>query len=548
MARFHRLDAEADRVFLTEALVDPLTRVPFRPTNHVARCATCGLVVLRETWEAVGGCPNGHDTPDRWDPKKAARGDGQLGAVPVVAAAPAPAAAVADTATRRPAWMVPLLATLGLGALIAAGIAISRLMADDAPPPPEPVEAGPTAPTAQAASDGETAGTLGEGDFRTPEGFFQDLYTFEADSTGRLLTFTLATTAFYPDLVVTTPGGERVEAEQLDNLFDENGDETTITRRLRVDGLRGPGTYRVLVTTRQPLGTGAYTLDIAQRRPVQALTAGARPFAAQLGRLSELVDGSYRDAYSFRGIAGREHTFTVASSAFAPSASFDGGIRAETERGSDRVVYTFTPARTGTYRAVVTSRDRGKTGAYTVRLEVEPAPPPEQTERPDRPAAQATSVLRPGGAPARDSLAAGQSRAYTLRGRVGDRVVIEARADGFTPTLVLIGPDGSRASGPGDGDRARVRTTLQTEGTYRVILGGSGLGEAAKGAYSLSLEQRAAPTSDDIPRLPGQDLPPRPAPPPADPEPAPAPPTDGDEDYQPQPIGDGPPDQNAPRP
>lgn len=542
MARFHRLDAEADRVFLDEALVDPLTRVPFRPTNHVVRCSACGLVTLRETWEAVGGCPNGHTTPDRWDPKKAARGDGQLGAVPVVAAPKTAAPGATPPATRaRPAWMLPALVLLGLVTLVAVGMVMSRMMGGDDAPPPAPVEAGPTAPTAIAASDGETAGTLGEGDFRTPEGFFQDLYTFEADSTGRLLSFTLATDDFYPDLVVTTPEGDRVEAEQLDNLIDEGAAETSVTRRLRVDGLRGPGTYRVLVTTRQPLGTGAYTLDITQKQPVKALTAGAPALTAQLGRLSELVDGSYRDAYSFRGIEGRQHTLTIVSTAFAPSVSFDGGLRAETGRAADRVTYTFTPERTGTYKAVVTSRDRGKTGAYTARLEVEPAPPPEQAERPDRPPTAATGVLRAGGAPARDSLAAGQSRAYTVRGRVGDRVVIEARADGFTPTLVLIGPDGSRASGPGDGDRARVRTTLQTEGTYRVVLGGS-----AAGTYTLSLEQRAAPTSDNIPRLPGQELPPRPAPPPADPAPD-TPPTDGG-DYQPQPLGDGLPDPNAPRP
>ena len=533
MALFHRLDAEADRVFLDEALVDPLTRVAFRPTNHVVRCRTCGLVVLRETWEGVGGCPNGHATPDRWDPRQAAQGDGQLGAVPVAtpvaAAAPAPAVAAAPAA-RRPAWLLPA-AVLGLAALVAVGIALSRDR-EDAPPPPAPVEAGPTAPTAIAATAGETAGTLGEGDFRTAEGFFQDLYTFEADSSGRLLTFTLASSAFPPDLVVTTPEGDRVEAEQLSAVVDEDAPTTTVVRRLRVADLRGPGTYRVLVSSRQPLATGAYTLDIAQAQPVQTLTAGAPAFAAELGK-GVRVDGSFQDAYSFRGVEGREHTLTVVSSAFAPSVSFDGGLRAETGRGGDRVTYTFTPTRTGSYRAIVTSRDRGKTGAYTVRLEVAPAPPEPAAERP--PAPSAAGVLRAGGAPVRDSLAAGQSRAYTLRGRIGDRVVIEARADGFTPTLVLIGPDGSRESGPGDGDRARVRATLPTEGTYRLILGGS-----AAGAFSLSLEQRAAPTSDNIPRMPGQDLPPRPEPP------APAPPPQ-DQNDPPQPVGDGLPD-NAPRP
>ena len=542
MADFHRLDADADRVFLNRELVDPLTRVAFRPTNRVARCKTCGLVTLRETWEAVGGCPNGHATADRWDPKRAAAGDGQLGAPPVVAA---PAAASAASKPERPAWLVPFLAALGVAALVAVGVLIARSASDDAPPPPPPpVEADdPDGPVATAAAAGETAGELSEGDFRTDAGHFQDLYTFAADSSGRVLVFTLSTDDFYPDMVVTTPAGERVESEQLDNQIEGEGVGTNVTRRLRVEGLTGPGQYRVLVSTRQPLGTGAYTLTIRQESPVRPLSAGAQPLAGTLGTGSQLADGFYTDRYSFRGVEGREHTLTVQSTAFAPSAVVDGNVRGQTERGADRVVYTFTPPRTGTYTLAVGSRERGKTGAYTVRLVVAPEPPPETTTAepsPPRTTAATGTALRAGGAATRDSLAVGESKTYTFRGRVGDRVTVDARTDGFSPSLVLIGPDGQRVAGPGDGDRARVRSTLATEGSYRVILSGSGAG-----AFSVELSQRAAPTSDDIPRLPGQTARP-PAPTPAPVPPAP-PPTDGD--YTPQPIGDGtPPRPTDPRP
>ena len=554
VARFHRLDADADRVFLAEDLVDPLTRVAFRPTNHVARCKTCGLVTLRETWEAVGGCPNGHTTADRWDPEMAARGDGQLGAPPVVAApvaaAPPPAAPPpAATQTKaRPAWLVPFLGLLGLAALVAVGVLIARTMGGDEAPPPEPVEAAAEAPTARAATAGETTGELSEGDFRTDAGHFQDLYTFAADSSGRVLAFTLATEDFYPDLVVTTPSGERVEAEQLDNIIDEGEDATTITRRMRVAGLRGPGEFHVLVSSRQPLGTGAYTLTIREEAPVKALSAG-QSVNAELGRFSQQADGFYQDRFRFRGIAGREHTITVTSSAFAPTAVVDGNARGQTERGGDRVVYTFTPSRTGTYTLTVSSRERARAGAYAVRLAVAPAPPPEPTastagsDRPDRPSRPtASGVLRAGGSATRDSLGAGQTKTYSFRGRVGDRVTVEARANGFSPSLVLIGPDGQRVAGPGSGDRARVRSTLATEGTYRVVVSGSGAG-----TYSVELAQRAAPASDDIPRLPGQTpRAPAPTPPPAETPPEtptetdpPADPPSTDGEYAPAPIGDG---------
>ncbi len=139
----------------------------------------------------------------------------------------------------------------------------------------------------------------------------------------------------------------------------------------------------------------------------------------------------------------------------------------------------------------------------------------------------------------RDSLASGENKTYSFRGRIGDRVTVEARGEGFSPALVLIGPDGQRVAGPGSGDRARIRSTLATEGTYRVILSGSGAG-----TFSVELAQRAAPTSDDIPRLPGQA--PRPPAPTPDPAPPAETPTDGD--YTPQPIGDGLPNRPTPQP
>jgi hypothetical protein len=528
---FHRLDPVADDVFLRAGVADPLSRVAFRPTNTVVRCATCGLVSLRETWEAVGGCPNGHAASAPWDPRAAllAAGDGSVGRTPppVAAAVPAREPLRVEEPRKRPAWLLPLLGVLGVALLLIAGIFLSRLLTNN--DPVEVVEGGPaqTGPRAVAALAGEIEGMLDDTDYRGPDGRYQDLYTFAADSSGRVLSFVVESEDFFPDLVVELPDGSRVESETLSS---EAGDGVgTGLRRVAVRNLRGPGLYRVFLTTRQPQATGAYVLRIAQEDPVRTLTANASAFAAELGAFSQQVDGFYRDTYQFRGAAGREHVITVRSSAFAPTVLVTGSPaaeRGESGRAGGSITYTVTPDRSGTHTVVVSSRERAKRGAYTVQLAVE-APPP-QAEGPAEATAPAAGALRPNAAPLRDSLATGDSRAYTFRGRVGDRVTLDLRSEGFTPTLVLVGPDGQRTPAEPDGDRARVRATLTSEGTYRVLVGSAGGG----GLFSVSLGQQAAVTAAPIPRLPGQGLPARPATPPSDT------PTDPPGDYQPQPIGD----------
>jgi hypothetical protein len=147
----------------------------------------------------------------------------------------------------------------------------------------------------------------------------------------------------------------------------------------------------------------------------------------------------------------------------------------------------------------VTSREAGKRGAYTVNLDAGPEPEEDEADAP------VVRALTPNAAPARDSLAAGQQVTYTFAGRVGDRVRVDARALGFSPSVVLVGPDGRRLPGQTDDERATVSETLATAGTYRVIVSG---GEAS-GLFQLSLEKTEAPRAADIPRLPGMDTPPQ---------------------------------------
>ena len=526
MSDVHRLDRQADAAFLRAGIADPLTRVAFRPTNRVVQCATCGTVSLRETWDAVGGCPNGHATATPWNPRAAlaAAGDGARGA------APRPVVVPAEPPRRRP-WL-PILAVLGVAALGIAALLLSGVLTRDDTPDEVVVDVPQerTAPEAVAVEAGEVDGRLDANDFRGSDGRYQDLYTFAADSSGRVLSFSVASEDFYPDLVVEMPDGERVEAEGVPAVADADG-VLSPERVVRVTNVRGPGLYRVLVSSRGPDATGDYLLRIRQEDPVRDLAPNAPAFAAELGRFSQKVDGYYRDTYRFRGAADREHVLTVRSSIFAPTVTVTGPggpVTGEPGRAGGSLTFRFTPSRDGAYTAVVGARERDRTGAYTIALAVEAAAP----EPSDDDAGSALSGLRANAAPLRDSLGSGQTRAYAVSGRTGDRITVEIRTDGFTPTLSLIGPDGQRTPATPDGDRARLRATLPSGGRYRVEIGGPSGG----GFYTLSLEQQGAVTSDQIPRLPGQGVP-RPIQ--SEIEDAPAPRGDESGTYRPQPIGDG---------
>ena len=526
MPQFHRLDADADARFLRARVADPITRTPFQPTNSVVLCGTCGLVSLRETWEALGGCPNGHATAAPWTPA-AALGLGDGAATPV----PRPARTVAPpppAPARRNPWLVPLLLAAGVIGLGVLGVVLFGVFQND-----EPVErttdvvtpAAPSGPQAVALAEaGLVEGRLSDGDFADDSGRYQDLYTFAADSSGRVLTFRVSSEDFFPDLVVQTPNGDRVDAEVLTE------DDDTGVRIVGVQNLRDPGLYRLLVTSRMPAASGGYALRVRQENPVKPLAAGGSAVRAELGAFSERADGFFRDRYQFQAAEGREHTLTIRTSAFAPTVQVSGpggAVRGQTGRAGGVVTVVFTPTQTGTHTAVVSSQSRDQKGAYTVQLAVER----ETAEPTDSNTASGgdARALRPNGS-VQDSLSAGGSTTYSLRGRTGDRVFLEVRADGFTPSLVLIGPDGTRTAASPDGDRARVRLTLPTGGTYRAIVGAA----SGSGGYRVSLEQQAAVTGEEIPRLPGADTP-REARGRDEDEPSPE---DG-ENYRPQPIDGG---------
>ena len=552
MPHFHRLDADADRDFLASGAADPLTATPFRATNTVVLTSS-GTVLLRETWEALGGRYGGSAETLPWgthvgdgaagsEPEApppeasgaaasgaAASGAAASGAVPPQAVAGAAGtaaglgaavagatAATAPTVTappsvppaprsyvppraaepepaRKRAWLLPLAGVLAVAGIVVAGLFIGGVIGGDRAPAPPPVEtpAAPPPPAPAALEAGLFEGELGEGDREGAGGRYEDRFTFDADSSGRTLLFALSSEAFRPDLVVVGPDGQRYEAAA-------SGDDGA---RVAIEDLRGAGRYELRVTSREPAGTGAYALRIREETPITALRADGQTVRATLGQTSVRVDGFFRDTYEFAAEADREYTLRAASSAFdlATTLTTAGGGRVTADRGSGGAL-TFTPSQDGRYRLVVTSRERGQRGAYTLSLRAGPRP---VVEAPPPPRVRA---LQPNAAAARDSVAAGAPVTYTFQGRVGDRVRVDARALGFSPSVALVGPDGRRVSGQTTNERASVSETLATAGTYRVVVSAGETG----GPFQLSLERTEAPRAADIPRLPGQDLePPR---------------------------------------
>jgi hypothetical protein len=96
-------------------------------------------------------------------------------------------------------------------------------------------------------------GRLEEGDERTGEGPYWDAYTAEAEA-GQIIVLDLESSEFPAQLIVQTPGGEPHRSEP------PTGGKTNSSLLLRA---QERGTYTIIVTSRDPDGSGRYTLQIA---------------------------------------------------------------------------------------------------------------------------------------------------------------------------------------------------------------------------------------------------------------------------------------------
>jgi hypothetical protein len=76
---------------------------------------------------------------------------------------------------------------------------------------------------------------------------------------------------------------------------------------------------------------------------------------------------------------------------------------------------------------------------------------------------------------------------YFFEALAGDVVTVAVVGTGYTAELLITGPDGFVA-GTGDSD-AHIRTTLPSDGTYSILVGGGGTASVGHGPYLLSLSE-----------------------------------------------------------
>ena len=343
-------------------------------------------------------------------------------------------------------------------------------------------------------------GELGPGDAELDGGRYADYYAFDADS----LTFSVLVTAedFAPDLAVELPDGRTVAAS---NLLRTDG-------RAEIDGLRGPGTFLVEVSSAEPRAAGAYALEVVPAGPVDSV------FVDGEARFDTLGHGSRRGPRYERtyGVAtGAEDpvllrvvspSFTPRVHLFGPNGEVRGSWRTVERRASGdslrAVVVRYLPGWDAPYRLLVSSEEPGATGPYALDVR-----------------SLQTYALAPGetaeNALGDDSWLVDGRYVDTYRVRVpgGVRTALTASSDLFPPALRVWRADGrtrkdvADAENPAGGPEATVEGTLDS-GEYFVEVTSGGEWEpgdpAPAGEYALAFETEPVEPPEPRPAPPAE--------------------------------------------
>lgn len=226
-------------------------------------------------------------------------------------------------------------------------------------------------------------GTLARSDTRRDDGSYADSYVYNGRA-GERLTVTLRATGFQPWVVVDEPAGP---------FREHKGGEGTRTAQLTVT-LPRTGRYIILANSVNAGGTGAYAMTVqggggspVPNQPSQSggdisdmdVSSLPRIMPGQVisGRLttSDFLrsDGSYADAYVYRGRAGERLTVVMRSQdldAWVVVDEPDGPFRETDDDGAGGTDsrLTITLPRTGTYLIVANSVGDPKTGRYTLQI------------------------------------------------------------------------------------------------------------------------------------------------------------------------------------
>lgn len=324
-----------------------------------------------------------------------------------------------------------------------------------------------------ALDGGFGAGTLGDEDAVGPEERREDYYAYEtADSTAFSIVVTAS--AFTPDLIVTTPDGQRLAASGLRQT----------DHRAEVEGLRGPGRFVLAVTSREPDVRGTYEISVGRLETVGTLRPG-ETLRGELGA-GVLRAGRFEALYTLRPRDEDDPLIvTIAAERFQPRAYLlgpEGEVRepqgsmeqVDDDDGQHLAILRFLPTRAVPYTLIVTSEAEGARGAFSVDV------------KPVR-----ILAIAPDGSPVGGTLGEkGWYRSgryidtYRFTAPAGAVVAVEVSSSAFGPTVSLLQNKRPVAGGQGGGT-VRAETVAEEETTFEVEV--SSVDTGRSGDYTVSV-------------------------------------------------------------
>ncbi len=289
--------------------------------------------------------------------------------------------------------------------------------------------------------------------------------------------------------VDTSPGGGNALGGALVALRDPGGqvvaqaDVPDGDPALRDVALSAPATYTIEVSAAGGVteSIGFYELHLADRDPTPRPIDFGQSISGALDirdrvQLFDLEIGQDQLGTPFTIVVDGDQTVRPVLELFSPDGSLLVGGASGTNVFDTRIA-DFTAlatdeggAGTGTYQIRTTALTNAL-GYFDLGVSDRPVEPPREIN---------FSTFVAGHL---DHLA--DEDVYTFAALAGDVVTVSVAGTGFTPDLLLTGPDGF-ASGTGNTD-THLRTTLPADGTYEILVGGSGPASVGHGPYLLGL-------------------------------------------------------------
>jgi hypothetical protein len=360
----------------------------------------------------------------------------------------------------------------------------------------------PTTASSQPLQLGRSvSGTLAETDASLDEDeSFYDTYTLRGRR-GQRVVVEMRSDSFDTFLHLGRMQGREFESMET----DDDGLEGTDSR-LRYT-LPEDGEYVIRANSVGSGETGPYTLEVRERQaPAPAREQAIRIGGNVSGELSE-TDAELEDEeilydlYSLQGRRGQRIQVDMQAEydTYLDLGRMQGGswqsIKADDDGGDGtNARLRITLPDDGAYLIRARSFSEGATGAYTLAVRELPAPTPARAQ-----AARLGETVR-GSLAENDAVLEDEEIHYdlfTLRGREGQRLVVEMSSDSFDTYLDLGRMnDGTWESlrtdddGMGQGTNSRLRFTLPEEGEY--MIRARSLGEGDTGPYTFVVNERAA--------------------------------------------------------